>query len=155
MPRNKKNKPPEPLPVENPNLAVLKRKDASLLDIIATSGHVVVYRFASGAWEKKNVEGPLFVVSRSRAPFYRIVVLNRQTLHNLVEDVSTDFQMEKNGPYLMYANAKGETHGLWFPEEASLETCLLYTSDAADEEDSGDLGGSRNMKKKKKRSKRR
>eukprot|EP00658_Telonema_sp_P-2_P008124 TRINITY_DN13044_c0_g1_i5.p4 TRINITY_DN13044_c0_g1~~TRINITY_DN13044_c0_g1_i5.p4 ORF type:complete len:119 (+),score=31.15 TRINITY_DN13044_c0_g1_i5:377-733(+) len=30
--------------------------------------------------------------------------------------------MEKNGPYLMYANAKGETHGLWFPEEASLET---------------------------------
>ena len=29
------------------------------------------------------------------------------------------------------------------------EACLLYTSDAADEEDSGDLGGSRNIKKKK------
>ena len=28
-------------------------------------------------------------------------------------------------------------------------TCLLYTSDAADEEDSVDLGGSRNIKKKK------
>ena len=27
--------------------------------------------------------------------------------------------------------------------------CLLYTSDAADEEDSGDLGGRRNIKKKK------
>ena len=30
-------------------------------------------------------------------------------------------------------------------------TCLLYTSDAADEEDSGDLGGRRIIKKKKKR----
>ena len=29
-------------------------------------------------------------------------------------------------------------------------TCLLYTSDAADEEDSGGLGGSRVIKKKKK-----
>ena len=28
-------------------------------------------------------------------------------------------------------------------------TCLLYTSDAADEEDSGDLGGRRILKKKK------
>ena len=31
--------------------------------------------------------------------------------------------------------------------------CLLYTSDAADEEDSGDLGGRPNIKKKKKRGK--
>ena len=29
------------------------------------------------------------------------------------------------------------------------DTCLLYTSDAADEEDSGDLGGRRSIKKKK------
>ena len=31
--------------------------------------------------------------------------------------------------------------------------CLLYTSDAADEEDSVDLGGRRNIKKKKKKKK--
>eukprot|EP00658_Telonema_sp_P-2_P043938 TRINITY_DN31809_c0_g1_i1.p1 TRINITY_DN31809_c0_g1~~TRINITY_DN31809_c0_g1_i1.p1 ORF type:complete len:151 (+),score=40.29 TRINITY_DN31809_c0_g1_i1:191-643(+) len=31
---------------------------------------------------------------------------------------------------------------------SSVESCLLYTSDAADEEDSEDLGGSRNIKKK-------
>ena len=30
------------------------------------------------------------------------------------------------------------------------KACLLYTSDAADEEDSGDLGGCRHTKKKKK-----
>eukprot|EP00658_Telonema_sp_P-2_P055871 TRINITY_DN443_c0_g1_i20.p4 TRINITY_DN443_c0_g1~~TRINITY_DN443_c0_g1_i20.p4 ORF type:complete len:107 (+),score=15.92 TRINITY_DN443_c0_g1_i20:933-1253(+) len=31
-----------------------------------------------------------------------------------------------------------------------VDTCLLYTSDAADEEDSGDLGGRRMIKKKRK-----
>ena len=44
----------------------------------------------------------------------------------------------------------------WFVEEEHstkadrlLEGCLLYTSDAADEEDSVDLGGRRIIKKKK------
>eukprot|EP00658_Telonema_sp_P-2_P024114 TRINITY_DN19673_c0_g1_i6.p1 TRINITY_DN19673_c0_g1~~TRINITY_DN19673_c0_g1_i6.p1 ORF type:complete len:149 (-),score=35.28 TRINITY_DN19673_c0_g1_i6:26-472(-) len=36
--------------------------------------------------------------------------------------------------------------------EGMLRSCLLYTSDAADEEDSVDLGGRRIIKKKKKRS---
>ena len=35
------------------------------------------------------------------------------------------------------------------PSLATLKTCLLYTSDAADEEDSVDLGGRRIIKKKK------
>src|SRR5665648_1251720 len=38
-------------------------------------------------------------------------------------------------------------------KEASFYTCLLYTSDAADEEDSVDLGGRRIIKKKKTTSK--
>ena len=35
-----------------------------------------------------------------------------------------------------------------FAKATKLKNCLLYTSDAADEEDSGDLGGRRNIKKK-------
>ena len=37
------------------------------------------------------------------------------------------------------------------PIEVQGTVCLLYTSDAADEEDSVDLGGRRIIKKKKKR----
>eukprot|EP00658_Telonema_sp_P-2_P037333 TRINITY_DN26851_c0_g2_i1.p2 TRINITY_DN26851_c0_g2~~TRINITY_DN26851_c0_g2_i1.p2 ORF type:complete len:135 (-),score=20.20 TRINITY_DN26851_c0_g2_i1:20-424(-) len=37
------------------------------------------------------------------------------------------------------------------PERKELPSCLLYTSDAADEEDSVDLGGRRIIKKKKRR----
>ena len=33
--------------------------------------------------------------------------------------------------------------------QRNMNTCLLYTSDAADEEDSGDIGGRRNTKKNK------
>ena len=39
---------------------------------------------------------------------------------------------------------------LWYIVDM-LIGCLLYTSDAADEEDSGDLGGPRIIKKKKKK----
>ena len=37
----------------------------------------------------------------------------------------------------------------WKNENRESWSCLLYTSDAADEEDSVDLGGRRNIKKKK------
>eukprot|EP00656_Telonema_subtile_P022640 TRINITY_DN23845_c0_g1_i2.p2 TRINITY_DN23845_c0_g1~~TRINITY_DN23845_c0_g1_i2.p2 ORF type:complete len:111 (-),score=23.34 TRINITY_DN23845_c0_g1_i2:26-358(-) len=37
-----------------------------------------------------------------------------------------------------------------YAAEADILNCLLYTSDAADEEDSGDLGGRRLFRKKKK-----
>eukprot|EP00658_Telonema_sp_P-2_P084613 TRINITY_DN943_c0_g1_i16.p1 TRINITY_DN943_c0_g1~~TRINITY_DN943_c0_g1_i16.p1 ORF type:complete len:105 (+),score=32.99 TRINITY_DN943_c0_g1_i16:52-366(+) len=39
------------------------------------------------------------------------------------------------------------------PNSAIRKSCLLYTSDAADEEDSVDLGGRRIIKKKKKKEK--
>src|SRR5665648_1266626 len=43
--------------------------------------------------------------------------------------------------------------GILKPLAAGTYTCLLYTSDAADEEDSVDLGGRRIIKKKKKKEK--
>eukprot|EP00658_Telonema_sp_P-2_P076398 TRINITY_DN6675_c0_g1_i1.p1 TRINITY_DN6675_c0_g1~~TRINITY_DN6675_c0_g1_i1.p1 ORF type:complete len:112 (+),score=31.75 TRINITY_DN6675_c0_g1_i1:25-360(+) len=45
---------------------------------------------------------------------------------------------------------RGESHKLTKGYKISRHCCLLYTSDAADEEDSVDLGGRRIIKKKKK-----
>ena len=53
----------------------------------------------------------------------------------------------------MRTTALGEASPLLFikqPSKPSFRCCLLYTSDAADEEDSVDLGGRRSNKKKKK-----
>ena len=50
-----------------------------------------------------------------------------------------------------YSLPVGETtvYDIRLQEGDNYVTCLLYTSDAADEEDSVDLGGSRIIKKKK------
>eukprot|EP00656_Telonema_subtile_P050679 TRINITY_DN662_c0_g1_i1.p1 TRINITY_DN662_c0_g1~~TRINITY_DN662_c0_g1_i1.p1 ORF type:complete len:323 (+),score=-27.64 TRINITY_DN662_c0_g1_i1:259-1227(+) len=54
-------------------------------------------------------------------------------------------------PHSAFCVTKGLCHDLWFPFPVlCVDTCLLYTSDAADEEDSVDLGGRRIIKKKKK-----
>ena len=52
----------------------------------------------------------------------------------------------KPGVYLMH-NSKDEI--IYVGKAIKLCNCLLYTSDAADEEDSVDLGGCRIIKKKK------
>ncbi|VDG23352.1 hypothetical protein MUDAN_IGPPGNFN_03619 [Lactiplantibacillus mudanjiangensis] len=60
--------------------------------------------------------------------------LSKHTLFEHVHDDHTDIQEVHAGD------------GIYFPSDH----CLLYTSDAADEEDSVDLGGPRIIKKKKK-----
>eukprot|EP00656_Telonema_subtile_P005819 TRINITY_DN1265_c0_g2_i3.p1 TRINITY_DN1265_c0_g2~~TRINITY_DN1265_c0_g2_i3.p1 ORF type:complete len:102 (+),score=10.57 TRINITY_DN1265_c0_g2_i3:3-308(+) len=52
------------------------------------------------------------------------------------------------GPRQLVLNQQSH-HPLWW--SSPRYPCLLYTSDAADEEDSVDLGGRRRIKKKKKR----
>jgi len=46
------------------NLTVLKRRDAAITEILDMSGHVVLYQFNESrqSWDRKNVEGGLFVV---------------------------------------------------------------------------------------------
>eukprot|EP00656_Telonema_subtile_P009734 TRINITY_DN1459_c0_g1_i8.p1 TRINITY_DN1459_c0_g1~~TRINITY_DN1459_c0_g1_i8.p1 ORF type:complete len:107 (-),score=27.02 TRINITY_DN1459_c0_g1_i8:21-341(-) len=55
--------------------------------------------------------------------------------------------------FLTNANHKAEQASWSEPSWLTACTCLLYTSDAADEEDSVDLGGRRIIKKKKKKEK--
>src|SRR5665648_1124816 len=61
----------------------------------------------------------------------------------------------KTSRYLNFSQAAIKGEGVFFSPipityiPASLKRCLLYTSDAADEEDSVDLGGRRVIKKKK------
>ncbi|VDG23262.1 hypothetical protein [Lactobacillus paraplantarum] [Lactiplantibacillus mudanjiangensis] len=55
-----------------------------------------------------------------------------------------DMNGYKKGEYSTLPEAKGEVNAI----DSLLVICLLYTSDAADEEDSVDLGGRRIIKKK-------
>jgi hypothetical protein len=113
------------------NLAVLKRRDAAISGVVDMSGHVVLYRFSeeTQSWDRRNVEGSLFVVSRSEEPKYQFVVLNRISSENLVESVSSDFQMELTDQFLLYRNDQQEISGIWFysPSERASIAALLQS----------------------------
>lgn len=98
------------------NLAVLQRLDAKINQILATAGHVALYKFlpATQAWERKEVEGSLFVVERTEEPLHTIVVLNRISIENFCEPITTGLQMRVSEPYLLLRNYKNETTGVWF-----------------------------------------
>jgi len=98
------------------NLAVLQRLDREILQILETAGHVAIYSFLqeTNAWEKKEVEGSLFVVERRTDPQFQFWVMNRLNTNNVVEDITKGFQMQVSEPYLLYRNKFGEINGIWF-----------------------------------------
>ena len=111
------------------NLSVLKKRDAAIKELLDTAGHVVMYRFneEKQSWDRKNVEGSLFVVERTAVPTHQFVVLNRLSSENLVEDINEDFQMELTEQFLLYRNSAQEINGIWFysPTERAAMAELL------------------------------
>ena len=111
------------------NLQVLRRRDASITQILGMAGHVVLYQFneETKAWDRRNVEGSLFVVERSSEPKNQFVVINRLSSENLVETVDANFQVELTEQFLLYRNTKQEILGVWFysPEERTAISDLL------------------------------
>jgi hypothetical protein len=97
------------------NLAVLKRRDADISEVLNMTGHVVLYQYneTTQAWDLKKVEGSLFVVARTSEPRHMFVVLNRLSSQNVVEAVTADFQMELTDQFLLYRNDKAEIIGIW------------------------------------------
>jgi hypothetical protein len=96
------------------NLSVLQRQDPTVEAILATAAHVALYSFQHQAWQRKDVEGSLFIVERSCFPHYQLVVLNRLSTENFCENLSPQLQMKANEPYLLFRNADNEITGIWF-----------------------------------------
>ena len=118
------------------NLSVLKRRDSAISQVLDMAGHVVMYRFNEDkqSWDRKNVEGSLFVVQRDSAPQHQFVVLNRLSSENLVENINEDFQMELTEQFLLYRNALQEINGIWFysaTERAAMAELLQNLSPSA------------------------
>ena len=111
------------------NLTVLKRRDADIVRVLDMAGHVVLYQFNEDtkAWDKRNVEGSLFIVERASEPRHQFVVLNRLSSENLVETIDENFQTELTDQFLLYRNLSSEILGVWFysaPERAAISELL-------------------------------
>jgi mRNA-decapping enzyme 1B len=103
------------------NLRLLQRTmDRSISNILGSATHVVLYHFhqASQSWEKSNVEGSLFLAVRPSG--YLLVILNRNSPDNYPIELSRDFQLQQNDPYLIFKNYEegkqaATIRGIWFP----------------------------------------
>lgn len=99
----------------NANLRVLQRLDRSIVDILVSASHIAMYSLTAGpspTWEKKDVEGSLFVVKKDGMAF-DLVVLNRNNPANFVHELDESVQVKIMEKLLMFK--KGEqVHGLYF-----------------------------------------
>lgn len=107
------------------NLRVLQRIDSSIIDVVSSATHVVLYEFneSAQAWEKRNVEGSLFVAKRSDSPRFKLIVMNRNAKENLEIPLAAKFQMQVREPYLIFRLENGDDEdnaekmpirGIWF-----------------------------------------
>ena len=119
------------------NVVALKGVDPYGKDILASATHVALYTFNSeiNEWEKTDVEGALFVYSRSGEPYHGILIMNRLSRNNLVEPVTKGLDLQVQEPFLLYRNAKHNIFGIWFYEKddcrriANMLTNLIKESD--------------------------
>lgn len=113
---------------EKLTLASLQRIDNTIEQVIETANHVSLYEFnldTKKDWKKRDVEGSLFVVKRSCQPRFQVIILNRLSPKNHVEDIlATSFEMETSGQtsYIYYAKEhQGKLLGLWFYDQKECE----------------------------------
>ncbi|GIL84848.1 hypothetical protein Vretimale_9675 [Volvox reticuliferus] len=118
-------------------LAVLKGFDPDVEEILASSGHVALYKMVaeSQAWDYKDVEGSLFLLKRRGTPRFRMMVLNKRSTKNFTEDVHSELHFEIHPPYLMYTHGNSLITGVWFYEQDDLQrfgNILMRVKDVAE-----------------------
>lgn len=72
--------------------------------------------------EKKGVEGSLLVFERSEPPTYGFFIMNRISLENIMELVTSNMRFKISEPYLLYKNPLG-TNSLYARVPLSCGRC--------------------------------
>ncbi|XP_026534475.1 mRNA-decapping enzyme 1B isoform X2 [Notechis scutatus] len=98
------------------SLAALQRHDPYISSILDVASQVALYTFGHRAneWEKTDVEGTLFVCTRSASPKYGFTIMNRLSMENRTEPITKDLDFQLQDPFLLYRNAKLSIYGIWF-----------------------------------------
>ncbi|XP_066553837.1 mRNA-decapping enzyme 1A isoform X2 [Amia ocellicauda] len=98
------------------SLAALKQHDPYINKIVDVTGQVALYTFNSKAneWEKTDIEGTLFVYTRSATPYHGFTIMNRLNMKNLVEPINKDLEFQLQDPFLLYRNSNLSIYSIWF-----------------------------------------
>ncbi|XP_004773807.1 mRNA-decapping enzyme 1B [Mustela putorius furo] len=98
------------------SLAALQRHDPYINRIVDVASQVALYTFGHRAneWEKTDVEGTLFVYTRSASPKHGFIIMNRLSMENRTEPITKDLDFQLQDPFLLYRNARLSIYGIWF-----------------------------------------
>ncbi|XP_057629602.1 mRNA-decapping enzyme 1B isoform X2 [Chionomys nivalis] len=98
------------------SLAALQRHDPYISRIVDVASQVALYTFFHRAnkWEKTDVEGTLFVYTRSASPKHGFTIMNRLSMENRTEPITKDLDLQLQDPFLLYRNATLSIYGIWF-----------------------------------------
>ncbi|XP_072001017.1 mRNA-decapping enzyme 1B isoform X2 [Engystomops pustulosus] len=98
------------------SLAALRRQDPYIQGIVDVASQVALYSFSHKAneWEKTDVEGTLFVYTRSASPKHGFTIMNRLSMENCTEPITKDLEFQLQDPFLLYRNARFLIYGIWF-----------------------------------------
>ncbi|NXD19135.1 DCP1B enzyme, partial [Spelaeornis formosus] len=98
------------------SLAALRQHDPYISAIVDVASQVALYTFAHRAsqWEKTDVEGTLFVYTRSASPRHGFTIMNRLSMENRTEPITKDLDFQLQDPFLLYRNARLSIYGIWF-----------------------------------------
>ncbi|XP_019944629.1 mRNA-decapping enzyme 1A [Paralichthys olivaceus] len=98
------------------SLAALQRQDPYINTLLDVTGQVALYNFNSktNEWEKTEIEGTLFVYTRTASPHHGFTIMNRLSTENLVEPINKDLEFQLQDPFLLYRNGNLGIYSIWF-----------------------------------------
>ncbi|XP_051463931.1 mRNA-decapping enzyme 1B isoform X2 [Apus apus] len=85
------------------SLAALRQHDPYISGIVDVASQ-----------EKTDVEGTLFVYTRSASPRHGFTIMNRLSMENRTEPITKDLDFQLQDPFLLYRNARLSIYGIWF-----------------------------------------
>jgi len=100
------------------NLRVLQRRDSAVTDILGQCNHVTLYVFEpiTKKWDRKDVEGAMFLLQRNEPPFYQLFVLNQLHLGDVSIPLTEECQFRRKDPYIMLRSGD-VIDGIWIYDE--------------------------------------
>jgi len=105
------------------HLKQFQAADPHVQQIVASSKFVVTYLLqqdgASPGWRKANIEGPVYVVRRRVAPWYQLIVKNKNSSNNLTDFLHANWELDCQKNYIFYKveDPMKRIRGLWFYDD--------------------------------------
>ncbi|XP_078529791.1 mRNA-decapping enzyme 1B isoform X1 [Lissotriton helveticus] len=118
------------------SLAALRRHDPYIRGILDVASQVALYTFSHTAseWEKTDVEGTLFVYTRSASPKHGFTIMNRLSMENRTEPITKDLDFQLQDPFLLYKNARFSIYGIWFYDKEECQRIAELMKNLTQEE---------------------